>query len=329
MRYNREVTTQTQARLACLTFRRLAMTRLPYRIQIAAAIAAMALSSATSARADVTNGNDWFRGANGAMTPQAQQMGGDFGPQNGPPPPQQQSSSRSRSSASDFPDDAVHDWVLASARWGYARAAFRRAEMDLDNVIRTAQLNFEQSTDYTQAVAEEKRAHDTFTAERNKALKDVVSDPKYLAALRLRDETGDQISRVRAENKDAVPANITLALASQKLRYASDAHSLEVAALENADSVKAAQTRLMQASSKVISLRQSFDNSVRNNPQILEARRTLEDTRLAVAGTEAYVNAAHDAAQLATDYSYFRHRWDGLASPVYAGGYGPNYGFGY
>src|SRR5665213_2079459 len=260
-----------------------AMTRLPNRIQIAAAMAAIVLGGVTAARADAPNANDWTHG--GAATA-PQQMAGDFGPQNGT---QSHSNSRSRSSASDFPEDAVHDWVMANARWGYARAAFRRAERELDNIIRTAQLNFEQSTDYAKAVAEEKRAHDAHTAEREKALQTVVSDPKYLAALKLRDETGDKISQYRSEYRNDLPASVTLTLASQKLRYASDAHNLEVAALQNADNVKAAQARLVQASTKVSSLRQSFDNSVRNNPQIQEARRNLEDARLAVAGSEAYL----------------------------------------
>ena len=300
------------------------MTRLPYRIQIAAALAAFVLSGATLAKADAPRNNDWSNRNNAAT---AQQAPGDFGGQNAPPP---QSGSRSRSSASDFPEDPVHDWVLANARWGYARAAFRRADRELDNVIRNTQINFEHSTDYANAVAEEKKAHEAYTAERDKALQSVVSDPKYLAALRLRDETGDQISRVRTDFKNMPTAAVTLTLASQKLRYATDAHSLEAAALQKADNVKTAQAKLMQASAKVSALRQSFDDSVRNNPQIQEARRNLEDARLAVAGSEAYLNAAHDAAVIATDYSYFRHRWDGLASPVYGGGiYGAGYGFGY
>jgi hypothetical protein len=298
----------------------LAMIGLPYRIQLAAAIAALAMGGLSSVRGDVTNGTGMGTG------PQPQQIAGDFGPQNGPPG-MQQPGSRSRA-ASDFPEDAVHDWVMANARWGYARAALRLAEKQLDNIIRTAQLNFEQSSDYREAVAEEQRAHEAYTAERGKALQDVVSDPKYTAALKLRDELGSQISRVRAEYKNELPGSVTLTLASQKLRYASDAHNLEVAALEKADTVKAAQARLVAASAKVSAMRQNFDNSVRNNPQILEARRNLEDARLNLAGSEAYLNAASDAAQLATDYSYFRHRWDGLASPVY-GGAGPYYGYGY
>jgi len=297
------------------------MIRLPYRIQLVAVIAALAMGGLSSVRGDVTNGTGT------GTAPQPQQIAGDFGPQNGPPP-MQPPGSRSRSSASDFPEDAVHDWVMANARWGYARAALRRAEKELDNIIRTAQLNFEQSSDYRQAVAEEQRAHDAYTAERGKALQDVVSNPKYTAALKLRDDLGNQISRVRAEYKNELPGSVTLTLASQKLRYASDAHNLEVAALEKADSVKAAQARLVEASAKVSAMRQSFDNSVRNNPRILGARRNLEDARLALAGSEAYLNAASDAAQLATDYSYFRHRWDGLAAPVY-GGAGPYSGYGY
>ena len=298
------------------------MTKLPNPVGGAAAIA-LVLTGISSLRGDAPNGNEWYRN-NGASVPAGQPVG-DFGPSGGPG---RQTAPPARASASsDFPDDAVHEWVVASARWGYAKAAVRRAERELDNAIRNAQLNFEQSSDYTQALADEKRAHDLYDTERQKALHDVVNDPHYAAALKLRDELGSQISRVRAEFKNDLPGAVTLTLASQKLRYATDARNLEVAALQKADNVRTAQAKLVEASVKVNALRQAFDNSVRNNPQIEQARKNLEDARLALAGSEAYLNAAHDAAQLATDYSYFRHRYDGMAAPVY-GGFGP-YAFGY
>ena len=86
---------------------------------------------------------------------------------------------------------------------------------------------------------------------------------------------------------------------------------------------------MVQASAKVAELRATFDNSVRMNPQIVQARRNLDMARVELITAEAYYSAAAAAGAMATDYSYYRHRWDGLASPVVGGwgatGFAPGY----
>src|SRR5579871_6718819 len=97
--------------------------------------------------------------------------------------------------------------------------------------VRTAQLAFEQSKDYQDAVAAEKQAYEAYTAQRAKALQSVVTDPKYLAALQLRDETGTKLKNLRAMHTGELPKEVTVAMASLKLQYATDAHNMEAAAL--------------------------------------------------------------------------------------------------
>lgn len=230
----------------------------------------------------------------------------------------------------DFPQDEVHDWVVASARAARCRAMLHLSEKQLDDVIRDAQWTFENSHDYKDSAAAEKQAYDAYNAERQRALKSVLNDPKYQAALQLCDELADKIARYRAMAKPGqVPREDLLALASQKLQYASDAHNMEREALEKDAAVQDARQKMVQASAKTNELRTAFDNTIRMNPQISQARHALDEAHVELITAEAYYTAAAAAGQVATDYSFYRHRWDGVVSRVGAG-WGPyGYGSGY
>jgi hypothetical protein len=317
------------------------------RRPLIAAVAPMMLGAVLTgfgqtSRADApAAGQDWFRNqptraadtAPAAPGP-AGNPGADFAqnapPQVAPPPfapggnnAQQQNGGPQ----SDFPQDEVHDWVVASARAARARAMLHLAEDHLGETIRNVQWNFENTQEYRDAAAAEKQAYDAYTAQRQKALQSVLNDPKYQAAIQLRDEIGDRIARIRAMAKpNPVPREDLLTMASQKLQYASDAHNMEREALDHDQAVQDARQKMVQASARAAELRAAFDNSIRMNPQIAQARHNLEMARVELITAEAYYSAAAAAGAVATDYSYYRHRWDGVASPVVAGGWGP-YGY--
>jgi hypothetical protein len=210
----------------------------------------------------------------------------------------------------------VHDWVVANARYAYSRAMFHRAEKEVDDTYRMAQFTFEQSKEYQEAAAAEKRAYDAYIAERHRALESVVKDPKYLAALELRDKTSEKIAALRAKHGQ-LPPSVMAELATLKLQFASDAHAMETEALDKDDALKSARQHMVDANAKVAALRASFDTSLRTNPQILQARRNLEDARVALITSEAYLNASSVATALASDFSFYRHRWDGVAAPQF------------
>lgn len=230
----------------------------------------------------------------------------------------------------DFPQDEVHDWVVASARAARCRAMLHLSEKQLEDSIRDAQWTFENSAEYKDAAAAEKQAYDNYNAERQRALKAVLNDPKYQAAVQLADEVADKIAKYRAMAKPGqIPREDLLALASQKLQYASDAHNMEREALDKDAAVQDARQKMVQASAKANALRNSFDNSIRMNPQIAQSRHSLDQARVELITAEAYCNAAAAAGQVATDYSFYRHRWDGIVAPIGAG-WGPyGYGSGY
>jgi hypothetical protein len=209
---------------------------------------------------------------------------------------------------SNFPGDNLQDWVVANARAAHARAMFHRNEHDLTAAVRDAQFTYEHSKDFKDAQSAETQAYNDYTAARQRALADVVKDPKYIETIRLRDQLGDLIQRRRA-NKDINHEEL-LAIASQKLQFASDARAMEMQALDQSQELKDARKKLVDASSRLTAMRQQFDDSVRSNPQILAARKNLEDARVALITAQAYLDGATAAGGLALDYAYYRHRYD-------------------
>jgi len=216
--------------------------------------------------------------------------------------------SRPGDSSNDFPTDELHDWVIAHTRAAHARALFHRAERGLTSVIHDSQFTYEHSKEFKDAQSAETQAYESYKAARHKALQNVVNDPKYQAILKLRDQLGDDIQRRRA-NHD-INREELLALASQKLQYASDARAMEMQALDQSQELKDARQKLVDASSRVNALRRQYDDSVRSNPEVLAARKNLEDARVALITAEAYLDASRSATALAADYSYYRHRYD-------------------
>ena len=230
---------------------------------------------------------------------------------------------RSEDYRSDYPAGDVRYFVMANRRAARARAEFRLAENHLNQAVRDEQAAFDNSRDMRDAVAQEKKAYDEYTAARANALKGVVADPKYQAAVQLRDDLTEQI-RQRRSNR-TLTHEAMLALASQKLSYASDARAMETVALDNDANLKEARQRMVEASRRVSDLRARFDSSVRDNPRILAARRNLEVARVEHLTAEADLRGAIIAGGAALDYAYNLHRYD-FARP-YPGAY--DYGYNY
>ena len=82
-----------------------------------------------------------------------------------------------------------------------------------------------------------------------------------------------------------------------------------------------------------------FDENVRTSAQVVDARRNLEDARIANLATDAYFWATLDASKVALDYAYYMHRYDyykyasygyyGYNTYPYGGGYRGGYPVGY
>src|SRR6185437_3064276 len=105
---------------------------------------------------------------------------------------------------------------------------------------------------------------------------------------------------------DVTPSEI-LAMATLKMQYASDARAMEVSILSSDDNVKAARDRMVEASRRVSEMRNDFEYSVRDNPEMLLARRNLEEARLGAVEAAAMAYSASISSAYALNYSYYLH----------------------
>ncbi|HWE01218.1 MAG TPA: hypothetical protein VG326_02320 [Tepidisphaeraceae bacterium] len=219
----------------------------------------------------------------------------------------------------DYPGPQMTDWVIANALAARARAVQVRAESELSDIIRRVQRRFERSEMYAKAVAEDKQAYAEYTAARQKAINLVAGDPKYHALSMLRDELAEKIA-ARRFAKDANRDEIAV-MATLKMQYATDAHAMEAMAMNADDNVKIAREKMEQASRRLLDLKARFDDTIHDNPEVLAARRNLEDSRIAVVETSSLARGANIASDYAINYAYYLHRND-TGSPY--GPYGPN-----
>lgn len=264
-------------------------------------------NGAVSARADdtrpATGNDDWFRGGNGAAvpTPNATQ------PPTATDPRRRDDQVFARAGAypQDFPQIEVHDWLSASANAAAARAFFRRAENDVAAAIRRAEHNFERSKDLQKALAAERDAYADYLLARQKALQTVLENPRYQQIMGLRDDMARKLAQGRASHD--LSHDEILAMATLKLNYASDARAMEIAALNADPSLKDARDRMVAASARVSEMRSNFDDSLRDDTQIADARRHLEDARINLITAQAYLSATSVAGGSAMDYAYYLH----------------------
>lgn len=238
----------------------------------------------------------------------------------------------------DFPSAEVHDFVVANARAATARMIFRRAESALAAGVRNAKRRFEASTELKKALADEKAAHEAFNRARRDALAAVVATPKYQAILTMHQDLGEQIAARRLELQSfsqptvlpviATPGNPQaselFAMASLRMQVAGSARAMEREAIEANQALLDARSRLVDAAGRVSEIRQEFDNSLREDPDLLAARRVLEDARIGKVATAAYLRGSMLAAEEAVDFAWYLHRRDAQVAydPYYDGYYG-------
>lgn len=179
---------------------------------------------------------------------------------------------------------------------------------------------FEASAEYREALRDESAAYADLNAARRKAFQSLASDQRYQRLLALRQDLGEQIRDRRATK--TIGQDELVALATVKMGYGTDLHSLEADALSaDGGEVRAAQDRLVVAGAKVAAMRAKYDESLRSNPEILFARRNLEDSRIAMLTADAFRHAALVAGAEALDYAYYLHSRAAGQFP-YAGDYG-------
>jgi hypothetical protein len=222
-----------------------------------------------------------------------------------------------------YPSSEMNSYVTAMARAATARALFRLADSELGQAFRGAQRQFDNSAEYKAALREEKDAYEALTAARAKALSSLSGDSKYQRLLALRQDLSERLDDLRARR--AISQDEVVAMANLKMSYATEMRVIEAQALNNEGSVKQSQDRLVAAGTRLTDLRQNHGESLRVNPDVVAARRNLEDARIAKLTAEAYLYGATVNGSYALDYSYYLYRTprSGYGSNGY---YGTDYG---
>lgn len=218
-----------------------------------------------------------------------------------------------------YPAYEVNNWVGAQARAATARMLFRQAEMELSGAFRAAQRQFELSPEWKQATSAERAAFDALLASRRRATQGLMNDQKYQRLIALHTDAAERLAQGRA-SKSLSPAEI-LAMATLKMHYATDMRHMEADAMADEPSVKDAQDKLIAAGQKITEMRAAHEEGLRRNPEILAARRMLEDARIAKITAETYARGTTIAGTIALDYAYWSNRHNygyGYYDPYYA-----------
>ena len=227
----------------------------------------------------------------------------------------------------DFPSAQLNNYASAFARAVTARAMFRRAESELNLAFTDFERRFDNSPEMRQAVADERAAYESLNRARRKSLQSIINDEHYMRLTALYQDLADRLNQGRATH--SISADEVMAMAQLKLKYASDLHAMEADTLNADASVREAQDRLVAAGSRVAALRQRHDDVRRSDPDLLTARRNVEDARVAQLAADAYlVGQAIAAGEGLDGYYWARTPYRGyFPNTVYSGGYGGYAGY--
>jgi hypothetical protein len=225
---------------------------------------------------------------------------------------------------SDYPASEVQAVPAAKARAAIARMELLRAQAELNRGTRAAVRTFENSEDMSKATAEQNQAYQQYEAARERALRPLQDDAQYQAAQLMKRKLGEQIVEKHQQADPHKPVlHEIIAMAGLKMRYSMSMTNREVELLRASTEVSDARSRLVSATNRLSGLRDRFDNDLRDDPDLIAARRAVFDQKVAHVASQAYLAGLKEARGIALDYAYFARRYN----PYRVMGYDP-YGFG-
>jgi hypothetical protein len=231
---------------------------------------------------------------------------------------------------SDYPYAEVQAVPAAKARAAIARMELLRSQVNLDRGTRAAVRRFEKSDDMMKATADQDAAYARYQAARERALQPLENDAQYRAAQEMKQQIGDKIvekhesAGASGATKDKPVLHEILAMAQIKMRYAAAATKREVDALSKSGEVRQARSLLVSSAQNTTKLRNRFNDDLREDPDLVAARRAVFDQKVAYVASHAYLDALYEARGIALDYAYFVRGYN----PYRVMGYDP-YGFRY
>lgn len=209
----------------------------------------------------------------------------------------------------DFPSVEVQAVPPAHARvvelrWTMDMA--RRALMDTVDKLRD---DFQASSEMQSAIRSRQLAHERFVAARTSALSEVRKDLRYKT---LRSMASDLKNRIEELSQTDAVANAgeIRAFADLRLEYSTKASGMEVDALMADSAYQEARTRLVEASQRVSQLQDNFNRSIKRNVEFVAARNLMSNLNIAYLSSDAYLQSAIEARNIALTYAYKLHYYD-------------------
>ena len=209
----------------------------------------------------------------------------------------------------DFPSVEVQAIPPAHARvvelrWTMDMA--RRALMDTVDKLRD---DFQASSEMQAAIRSQQLAHERLVAARSSALSEVRKDLRYKTLRSMASDLKDRIEELTQSDATANAGEIR-AFADLRLEYSTKASGMEVDALMADSTYQEARTRLVDVSQRVSQLRENFNRSIKRNVEFVAARNLMSNLNIAYLSSDAYLQSAIEARNIALTYAYKLHYYD-------------------
>lgn len=236
----------------------------------------------------------------------------------------------------DYPAAEVQAVPVAMAHATHDQAVFDLTVKNLGRVADQLKEDFELSSQTLTAMRGQKLAYDRYSAARQRVLATLQSETEYQALVKLRDDLGETLVELH-KNPTANAARIDAA-AAVKLQYATKLSAMESDALLADKTVQDTKAQFLDASDRVADLRAEFARSMPRDPTFVAARNQVEEARIDRTTSQALLEGAVQARDIAMNYAYDLHRYDqyqylsagGLGYPYNTYGYfNGGYGLGY
>ncbi len=207
----------------------------------------------------------------------------------------------------------------ANARWAATKEIFQRAEMAINVIPVQLRKAFETSAEYKAAMADLAAAQAGIDAAEKPVLDALAQRDEYRSAKTEYDRVAKILRAGRLHPTDQE------ALSQEKLGYGQRMHRIEFEALANDAAVQKARAQLQTASARVSTLRDTFEQTVRLNPEFLAARKAYGDARVEYAAASAYLDGLVAARCDALNAFYTQQYYSSIGNVSSPYNYGPYY----
>jgi len=194
----------------------------------------------------------------------------------------------------------AREYATRSAQAAAAQDRYTDAQNRLTAAVSRLHTQMQSAPELKDAHKKIDQAAGAYEAAKIPVLDEVRGTPEYRRAMAERDRVNAELQKLTRSQPDITPQRV--ALAKQKMRYGTIGHEMEFRAVQADPKVREAHDNLMQAWADLANVRQALNQKIDNNPEVVAAKRDLQDSyeQLVDASTElagasaAYFQALDD-----------------------------------